>query len=62
MAVVIVIAVISMVAALAYVYRRRTRNWATASFFENPMCYTTETSSPEDRANKTLVDQMENNY
>lgn len=60
-AVVMLIAVLSALAALAYVYQRRTRHQAAVPSFENPMYYTTENLPPENKDTKTLVDNMEIN-
>ncbi|KAK3546334.1 hypothetical protein QTP70_025673, partial [Hemibagrus guttatus] len=60
-AVVVVIAVLLVLAGLAYIYHRRTNNQAAAPSYENPMYYNTETPLSEDKDTKTLVDHMENN-
>ncbi|KAI5104059.1 macrophage mannose receptor 1 precursor [Silurus meridionalis] len=56
--VIVVIAVLFILAGLAYMYHRRTNICLAAPSYENPMYYNTEAPLHD---NKTLVDNMENN-
>lgn len=60
-AVAVVIAVLLVLAGLAYIYHRRINSRVAGPSYENPMYYTTEAPLSEDKDNKTLVDHMENN-
>ncbi|XP_027025082.2 macrophage mannose receptor 1b [Tachysurus fulvidraco] len=60
-AVAVVIAVLLVLAGLAYIYHRKINNRLAGPSYENPMYYTTEAPLSEDKDNKTLVDHMENN-
>ncbi|MCI4377658.1 hypothetical protein PGIGA_G00205990 [Pangasianodon gigas] len=60
-AVVVVLAVLFVIAGLAYIYHRRTTSQVAAPPYANPMYYSTESPLPEDKDTKTLVDHMEIN-
>lgn len=60
-AVAVVIAVLFVLAGLAYIYHRRTSRQVATPSYENPMYYNTESPLSEDKDTKSLVDHMENN-
>lgn len=60
-AVFVVIAVLFVLAGLAYIYHRKTSCRVATPSYENPMYYNTDAPFSEDKDNKILVDHMENN-